>query len=179
MIGTLVTLVCAATQPPAASPGQVAQADSAVEQRVQSYLGAIDRPIPDGAWQRLGPQAAPILERIAQDANELPTRRAKALDGLAAVGSATAPSTMLALANDEQQPLVVRIAAVHGAARVVPKTQVVAKLQPLLQRASNGHVRRAAAEEIADHGGCTAVRQQASRETERGFLSRALEKCGE
>jgi HEAT repeat protein len=173
MIGTLVTLLCA-TQAPAAAPA----ADPAVEQRVQSYLGAIDRPVPDSVWKGMGPQAAPILERIAQDPDELPTRRAKALDGLAAVGSATAPTTMLTLAKDEAQPLVVRIGAVHGAARVLPQQQVVSDLQPVLQGAANGHVRRAAAEEIADHGGCSAVRQQAARETQRGFLSRALEKCG-
>jgi hypothetical protein len=173
MIGTIVALLCATQAPAAAAP------DPAVEQRVQSYLGAIDRTVPDSTWKSLGPQAAPILERIAQDPDELPTRRAKALDGLAAIGSSTAPSTMLRLAKDEAQPLVVRIAAVHGAARVVPQAEVVSDLQPVLQGAANGHVRRAAAEEMAAHGGCAAVQKQAARETQRAYLSRVVEKCAE
>jgi hypothetical protein len=182
MIALLVTLLCAPAQSASGTPAQTASADPSageVEQRVQSYLGAIDRAIPDASWQRLGPQAATILDRIAHDADELPTRRAKALDGLAAIGSSAAPATMLALAKDGQQPLVVRIAAVHGAARVVPQGDLVAQLQPVLQRAANGHVRRAAAEAMAEHGGCSAVRQQARRETDRAFLSRALEKCAQ
>jgi hypothetical protein len=162
---------------PAAAPEQLS-ADE-VEQRIRSYLGAIDVPITAADWQRLGPQAAAALERIARDPDEFPTHRAKAVDGLAAIGSPTAPDTILALANDEKEPLVIRVSAVHGVGRLLPSADVVARLQPVLERAQDGHGRRAAAEVLSRHGGCAAVQQQAGRETERALLSRALEKCKE
>ncbi|TMA31939.1 MAG: hypothetical protein E6J88_03180, partial [Deltaproteobacteria bacterium] len=55
-----------------------------VRQRVNDYLGAIDRPVSDAQWKALGPQAGPVLESIASDANSFPSKRAKALEGLAA-----------------------------------------------------------------------------------------------
>jgi HEAT repeat protein len=187
MTALLLTLLCAPAlrqgTPAAAQPesSQAAAQPSAaeVEQRVRSYLGVIDEPVPESAWRDLGPQAAVVLDRIAHDPNELPTRRAKAVTGLSIVGSPTAPATMLELAQDEAQPLVVRLAAVSGAGRTLAPRQVASELQPVLQGASNGYVRRAAAEVIAAHGGCAAVQKQAQRAGERAWMSRALEKCGE
>src|SRR3954468_1671381 len=59
--------------------------DDDVREHVKAYLGSIDTPIHANQWKALGPRAVPMLEEIAKNHDELPTRRAKAIDGLAAV----------------------------------------------------------------------------------------------
>jgi HEAT repeat protein len=107
----------------------------------------------------------------------LPTRRAKALDGLSAIGSPTAADTMLSLAKSEQTPLVVRLSAVRAASRTLPADQVAPALQPILQGAQDGHVRAMAADMLSSHGGCTLVRAQAVREDNPSRMRRALQRC--
>jgi len=174
-------LLCAPTpaadrQPRSSSSTQTD--DEQIRQRIETYLRSIDTPIRAAQWRALGPRGAAILEQIAQDERTLPTRRAKAIDGLAAIGSPTAPATMLRLARDEQTPLAVRLSAVRGAARVLPANQVTAALQPILEGAKDAHVRRAAAEALSSHGGCALVRAQAAREDDPHRLGRALQRCG-
>jgi hypothetical protein len=152
--------------------------DEQIHQRIETYLASIDTPIRPSQWRALGSRGALVLEGIAQDGATLPTRRAKALDGLAAIGSATAADTMLGLARDEQTPLSVRLSAVRGAARVLPVDRIAPALQPILEGAKDGHVRRAAAEALSNHGGCALVRAQAAREDDPQRLQRALQRCG-
>jgi HEAT repeat protein len=149
-----------------------------VQARIAMYLGSIERPITPGMWQRLGPAAIPTLEKIARDPQQFSSKRAGALGGISAIGSLTAPDLMLDLAKDEKQPMAVRIAAIAGAGRVSPDDRVAQELRPVMENSANGHVRRAAAEVLAAHGGCDAVRAQAKRE-QYDRLAKALKTCNE
>lgn len=149
-----------------------------VQARIEMYLGTIDRPVTPAMWQRLGPAAIPTLEKIARDPEQLATKRAGALGGISAIGSLTAPDLMLDLAKDEKQPPAVRIAAIAGAGHVAPDDRVAQELRPVMENAANSHVRRIAAEVLAAHGGCAAVRAQAKHE-QYDRLSKALKTCNE
>ena len=177
----LAALLCApvSDRPSQQSASPVAQGDDQIRQRIDTYLGSIDVPVRPAQWRALGPRGAEILESIAKDPEVLPTRRAKALDGLSAIESPTAADTMLGLAKDEQTPLAVRLSAVRGAARMVPAAQVAPALQPILQSAQNPHVRAAAADALSSRGGCAMVRAQAAREDDPRQLRRAMQRCGD
>ena len=186
----LASLLCAvgpaaqrarAARPAPAAPSEPAPqlSDDEIRERIETYLGTIDTAIGAQEWRALGPRAVGLLEQIAQDGSVLPTRRAKALDGLAAIGSRDAPDLMMQLAKSEHAPLLVRLAAVRGVGQVLPSAQVVPALQPLLETAQDGHVRKVAAEVLSRHGGCGLVRAQARREDEPARMQRALDRCGE
>jgi hypothetical protein len=184
LIASLLALGPATHKPPPAQPGAPAQpaqalTDDEIRQRIRTYMGSIDTPIGPERWQALGPRGAGILEQMAQDPNEFPTSRAKAVNGVAAIGSPAAPGLMITLARSEDAPLIVRLTAVRGAEKVVPASQLVAALKPVLETAKDGHVRRAAAEVLSEHGGCALVRAQAGREDEPARLKNALRSCGE
>src|SRR2546430_9274156 len=85
--------------------------DDEVRAKVEAYLGAIDRPVPVQRLKELGPRAADLLEPIAKDPAEFPTRRAMALDGLAVVAPDPAARVLGPPARDEKQPVVLRVAA--------------------------------------------------------------------
>jgi len=167
--------------PPPPDAGTVTPAQMSpeeVQERIQMYLGSIDSPITPAMWQRLGPAAIPALEKIARDPDQLPTKRASALGGITSIGSLTAPDLMLDLAKDEKQPLQVRIAAMMGASRVAPD-RVAQELRPVMDNATDEQVRRMAAEVMAAHGGCAAVRAQAKREQSSEVMARALKTCSQ
>ena len=151
--------------------------DQEIRDRIDTFMGTIDTRITPEQWRALGARGAAILEQIAQDANVLPTKRAKAVAGLAAIGSSSSSTVLLNLARSEQAPLTVRLAAVHGAPGVLAAGQVPAALKPILENAKDGHVRGAAAEVLSRHGGCSLVRAQAQREEDRVRMQRALERC--
>ena len=187
MLALLILLLSAPTQmnpprgtrQPAPDAGTVTPAqmsDEEVQDRIEMYLGTIHGPVTPGMWQRLGTRALPQLEKIVRDPEQLPTRRAGALNGIAAIGSLTAPDLMLEMAKDEKQPLQVRIAAMLGAERVVPD-RVAQDLRPVMENATAGQVRRIAAEVMAAHGGCAAVQAQAKREKSRDRMAKALKTC--
>jgi hypothetical protein len=136
--------------------------------------------VSDERWRKLGPQAVPVLEQIARDPKALPTRRARALEGLVALRSAGAPALIEKLSQSEETPFVVRLAAVRGAGRALDPQQQLSALRPTLQKASDPHLRVAAAEVLARHAdGCAAVREQAGRETAaaRPSFDAALRRC--
>lgn len=169
-------------RPPPANAGPVTPAELSPEElheQIMTYLGTIDQPITPAMWQRLGPAALPELEKIARDSHQFPTRRAGALNGITAIGSLTAPDLMLELAKDEKQPTVVRLAAIGGAGRLVAKDRITPELQPVMENATNGNVRRAAAEVLAANGGCAAVRTQARKEQHQERMARALKACNQ
>jgi len=174
-------------QPPPVSDGQQVQpqeelsADE-VRDRVEGYLGSIDTPITANQWKTLGPRAVPMLERIAMDHNELPTRRAKAIDGLTALGDTRAPALFKRIASQDSEKINVRFAAVRGLAQVTPPAQAVTNLKPILQGAKDSRVRALAAEQIALRSrgkSCDLVKAQLDRETEdaRGHYGRAMKQC--
>jgi hypothetical protein len=153
-----------------------------VRQHVEGYLGSIDTPITANQWKALGPRAVPMLERIAMDQNELPTRRAKAIDGLTALGDTRAPALFKRIASQDSEKINVRFAAVRGLAQVTPPAQAVTNLKPILQGAKDSRVRALAAEQIAVRSrgkSCDLVKAQLDRETDdaRGHYGRAMKQC--
>src|SRR5260370_24278631 len=85
--------------------------DEQIRERIETYLGSIDTPIRPAHWRALGSRGAAILEGIAQDDGALPTRRAKALHGLATIASSTAADVMLRLPRSPHAPLPGRLSA--------------------------------------------------------------------
>jgi len=149
-----------------------------VRARVEGYLGSIDTPIAASRWRALGPQATKLLAEIAQG-DGLPTRRARALDGLAAVGGHGAAELLTKFAQKEDEPQAVQLAAIRGASRLLPSGKLWAALKPVLESAKDLHVRAQAADALAHRGRCAAVKAQAAREKdeEREAFGRALERC--
>jgi HEAT repeat protein len=177
MTATTILLVALATA--TATPTTASDAD--VRELVETHLGAIDRPVSSERWRALGPAAIPILEEVLAS-DDLPSRRARAASGLAAIGGDRARSALLARAAADGERAVVRQAAIRGAARITPRDQLLRTLSPVLSGARSAHVRATAAEALAATGepdGCGAVRAQAAREGAAGAAryGRALSRC--
>jgi hypothetical protein len=188
VIVLLLAALIAVPRPPRAGAApekpapQQKLSDAELRERVETYLGTIDRPVTKERWKALGPDAAPLLEGVIADGSQFPTRRAKAVDGLVAVAPDRAAQLVGKLARDEKQPGVVRVAAMHGAAQVFPAPRAVSELRPVLQSARSAGLRAEAADLIAARqGGCAEVRDQVAREKaeHRGAFQRALKRCGE
>ena len=179
MINVAIAAVLAASLPDAQSKELT---DDEVRDQVKAYLGSIDTPITAKDWQALGPRANPLLEEIARDPKQLPTRRAKAIDGLASLNGPQAPALLAEVAAHEEEPVTVRLAAVRGLGRVTPERRSVSVLRPLLEGAKDSRVRAVAGEQLAQrtHGrSCDLIRAQAARESGqgRGHFRRALSRC--
>jgi hypothetical protein len=152
-----------------------------VRERVVSLLGAIDRPVRPETWRALGPEAEVVLAEVASS-SELPSRRAKALEGLAAFAGPHAEWVHEALAADETAPVAVRRAAVRGLGRLLAADRLVGTLRAVLESDGAPSVRATAADVLARRAptaGCAPIRAQARREGERGGLlfARALAAC--
>jgi HEAT repeat protein len=168
--------------PPAEAAQQQQFSADEVRERVNGYLGSIDRPITAENWRGLGPQAADVLEPIVNDANAFPSRRAKALEGLVAVSPQRAAKIVGGLARDEREAPVVRVAAMRGAGEVLSHSKALSELKPVLRSASEPGIRKTAADVLSRHkSGCAAVKEQVARESaeHREAYQRALERCGE
>jgi hypothetical protein len=179
----LASVLCAFPPPRTAPPAQDEPAaqqltDEEIRERIDTFMRTIDTRIPAEQWRALGPRGAAILEEMAQDANQLPTRRAAAVVGLSAIGSPTSASVLLSLAQSAREPLNVRLTAVHAAAGVVPSSQLTATLKPVLETSDDQRVRAAAAEVLSRNGGCGLVRAQARRERDALVMESALKSCG-
>lgn len=172
----LATLALTLAAPNLCTPAD----DPALRQRLEPMLGTIDRPITPADWRRLPPEARAALEAIASDPTELPTRRAAALDGAAAMGSDGALHERLA--GDRTAPALLRLRAIRGLAQTLPAARRGQVLLPHLRDDPDGRIRAAAAEALsrtAPADGCPAVRAQALRERpdERVRFERALADC--
>jgi hypothetical protein len=168
---------------PAEVPEQQNLTDDEIRDQIETYLGAIDTPIGIARWRSLGPRAAPFLEAIAESPKELPTRRAKAVEGLSAVGGDKAKGLLAQLARTEDEPLVVRLSSVRGMGRLERGSQLSAALRPVLEGAKDARVRgqaAAALSERAPASACAAVKAQAEREDDESRIHyrQALERCG-
>ncbi len=168
--------VCA--PPPA---GGAEACDPAVREKTLALLGAIDRPIRPETWRALGPEAVPVLEEVAAS-RALPTRRALALEGLAALGGDRAETLHRSLAGDRKAPRAVRRAAVRGLGRLVAADRLDAALRPVLERDPDRAVRASAAEVLSRRSpatSCAAIRAQARREGDVGgaLFARPLAAC--
>jgi len=173
-----------AIQPPASTAGpDDTLSDEELRSRVASYLGAIDVPVTAEQWRALGPRAVPLLEEVLANRDDLPSRRASAVGGLAVIGGKRARTLVLQTARSEDEPLAVRAAALHGAPRVLGPSELVRQLKPVLRGAHEPATRASAADVLARHAprsACSAIRAQADREGEaRTHFERALRRCGE
>jgi hypothetical protein len=175
MIHLCLLLALAQHAPAAKTPAAVAS-DADLRQRIDSYLGTIERPATEAQWQALGPAAEPILREIVAG-SELPTRKAKAVAGLAALGSATTPALLSKWSLDEAQPLPVRMAAVHGLARMTPDASLRTALEPVL-KVRDARVGAAAAQLLATRtpAACAAVRARGANDA---HFSRAIAACAQ
>jgi hypothetical protein len=167
----------------AAQPAEQLQlSDAELRERVETYLGGIDRGVTSARWKALGPRAAPLLEGVIDDGSQFPSRRAKAVDGLVAVAPDRGAQVVGGLARDEKQPVVVRVAAMHGASQLFPPDRVLSELRPILHTARSMGLRAEAADLISrKQGGCAEVRGQVAREKaeHRGAFGRAMKRCSE
>ena len=187
MIWMLIGLLLAAPGPrrgqrvPGVAPAEKIP-DEEIARRAEGFLGSIDTPVSENQWRALGPRAALVLEPIISDPDAMPSRRAKAVGGLIVAAPARAALLVGKLARDEGQPVVVRVAAMHGARSVLPASKLVTELRPVLDDARDPGLRGVAADVISQaKGGCAAVRARLQREgkDERPAYGRALQRCGE
>ena len=165
---------------PASTQPNPALTDDEIRSQVRAYLGTIDTPVGLDAWKALGPRAEPILLEVI-GSQALPTRRAKAVDGLTAVGT-THLDLLSALASNESEAFVVRYAAVRGLGYLLPEAQMIAKLSPVLQGAKDERVRAVTALVMAKHApaaSCPLVRAQVAREPASGRepFARSIDAC--
>ena len=166
---------------PAAEPPRAAS-DAERAQRLEVALGMIHGSPSPAFWRALGPEAVPELERLARDGGALPSRRARALEGLSHLGGDRARAALRELAAAEDPPFSVRAAAMGGAGRLLAAAEVRRTLAPVLEGARRPADRAVAAEVLADRtpaAGCPAVRARLARERERdrGSFWRALSRC--
>ncbi len=164
---------------PAASLSQVE-----VNGRVDAYLRSIDTPIGAERWRALGPAAVAPLEAIANDADAFPSRRAKAVAALSAIGGARAQKVILGRLRAEGDEYAVRASAARAAGHFLSASAAAKELRPILQRASDPRLRATAAEVLArkaPRSACGDIRTQVAREKESAKASygKALESCGE
>jgi hypothetical protein len=152
--------------------------------QAEALLGAIDTAVSQAQWRALGPGALPLLAELVDDPDELPTRRARAVDGLATLGGAATRGRLTRAALSDDEPLVVRLAALRGLGAVVPSPELAAALAPLLRSARDSRIRAAAGEvlvlRVGDQGACPAVAAQLEREGPdgRAQFHRAARACG-
>lgn len=171
--------VIAAALAAAAPPGPVASDE--VRAEVRALLGVLDRAVSPDAFRRFGPEGEAALVEIALS-RDLPPRRARALETLAALGSASAEEVHRAVAASGEAPRTARRAAVLGLGRILPRARSSGALRPFLERDRDPRIRAAAAEALAaaaPGGACGAIRAQADKEdaATRERFGRALAAC--
>ena len=180
----------AQTPPPASSaggtllprepvPAHHPQGD--VRSSVDALLGTRDGAVSPEQWRSLGPSATPILEEIVEDKAALSSRRGRAIEGMVALRSPRTEALLEKIIPADDEPFLVRVAAMRGAGRMLSTARLVALLKPPLAKATDVHIRAAAAEVLSRHrAGCAAVRAQSRREpadTQVAFEP-ALRRCG-
>jgi HEAT repeat protein len=170
---------------PEAAPSAAGTAtDAEIQQRIDAYLGSFDTPISAERWKALGPRAIPLLAAAARDPERFPSRRAKAIAALGAVGGPEARDAVLAAARAPDEPFAVRATALHAAGSLLSSKALVRELKPVMEREREPALRGVAADVLARHAGatgCTAVRVQATKEAPevRGHFMQALQRCGQ
>jgi HEAT repeat protein len=175
MLATVLLALAVAADP--ATPA----AEGSVRDQVMALVGAIDQPVPPETWRALPAGAEAVLAELAASAATLPTRRARALEGLSALGGGRAEQVHLDAARAADAPRMVRTAAVRGLGRMLPPDRLAREVAPLLAD-GDPRVQAVAADALARHApaqGCGAVRAEAARgpEAARRF-ARAVDACG-
>jgi len=168
-----------ATALPPSSGQSAGLSDEEVKSQVGAYLGSIDTPISRESWRALGPRGAAQLIAVLDDGRMLPTRRARAVDGLAMMGWSDAAPTVLAVASNETENVAVRFAAIRALSALMPET-ADAPLTLLMKTSKEARVRAVAAEMLSERvGGCAVINTQLATETDeaRAFFGRAQKQC--
>jgi HEAT repeat protein len=91
---------------------------------VRALLGSYEQGPSKEAWLKMGGDVPASLQQIAQDANELPSRRARACEVLGWFGSTGLTTLRSTLANADL-PGGIRMGAVTGLARALPTAEAV------------------------------------------------------
>jgi HEAT repeat protein len=185
LIGSAALLFLFAAPGQSRAPAEIAagvQPPAHVRAQVESYLGSVDTPVTPAQWKALGPEGAQVLEQIAQDQKKLPTRRARAVSALAIVGAPGASQLAIDLAQRESEKSVVRMSAVRAAGQLLDPAALMTAMKPVLERATDLHVRAATAEVLtarAPKEACALVRAQSAHEKPdtRPAFARALKTC--
>ncbi len=167
-------------QLPAADAGTPSGAGVDLHQQIQALLATRDAPVTPQQWRALGQAALPELERLAADRSELPTRRARAIEGIVALGSPRAPKLLVRLSRAEDEAYVVRMSAIRGTGRTLSASRQLTALQPVLEGATDPALRGVAAEVLSRHpSSCPAVAAQSRRETDewRNRYRAAVSRC--
>lgn len=151
--------------------------DAGLRSRVEGLLGAY-RAVTVAEWQALGPEVAPVLEDVARDARELPTRRARALAALGVLRPDTAAPLVRQLASDWTVPVPLRTAALDVAPGVLGADAPLF-LAPFL-RDREPRVRRRSAEALAASGaaGCRVLTTEAKGRSASDPVVSAAAACG-
>ncbi len=148
------------------STGTAFAQDDITRRKVDALLGTRDVAVSSEQWRGLDASAGALLENIAADPAALPTRRVRALEGTVALGTARSKALLVQLAHSETEPLVLRMAAVHGLGQVLSGTRLASELLPILQTAQESRLRGVAAEVLSrEPAGRSEVEKLAARET--------------
>lgn len=179
-----VIVAVALSGPPNASsralpPGAVPSGD--VREQVETYLSTIDVTVTAQQWQALGPEAAAVLMEIASSDQQLPLRRARAVEALGMRKDAAAVALVHKLAAQASASRSVRMAAVRAVPKLAKDAAAAqAALSPLLQD-KDVQLRAATAGVLSSLGtnGCKAVSQRLQRESgeERALIERSAAAC--
>jgi hypothetical protein len=164
------------------APTAPAPDEADLRSTIETYLGAIETPVPEERWRQLGPRAAPILAAIVASGDALPTDRARSLHALGLVDPQEASRLAGPLAADAQAPQVLRVTALRTLGAVLPAARLRTALQPTLAGDRSPVVRAVAAEVLARHGGaegCRMVKASVAGEdeAERGKFHRSVTAC--
>lgn len=181
-LGTTATPADAGTPDAGTPSAPVELTDQELADRVETYLSTIHDPIGAEQWKALGPRAVPLLQAIAEDRSAFPSRRARALGALAAIGDQRGRATVLKAARSEEESFAVRAAAIRSAGHLVPAAELKKEIGPVLENARRASVRATAAEVLTQRApaeGCEAVRtrMKAEKEPLRRHFDRALRRC--
>ena len=169
-----------ATMLPPGGDQSASLSDEEVKSQVGAYLGSIDTPISRESWRGLGPRGAAQLLSVVNDGRMLPTRRARALDGLAMMGWSEAAPTAFTVASSETENLAVRFSAVRAVSALLSEASGDAQLTSLLKTSKEPRVRAVAAEALSERtGGCGVISTHLATESDetRAFFSRSQRNC--
>jgi len=148
---------------------------------VEAYLSTIDVAVNAQQWQALGPEATAVLVEIASSDQQLPLRRARAVEALGMRKDAAAADLVNKLAAGTSESRSVRMAAVRAVPKLAKDAAAAqAKLSPLLED-RDVQLRATAAEVLSTLGanGCKAVSLRLQRESgeERALIERRSAAC--
>ena len=115
--GLLFLLLVASVLSIAAGIGTAHSQGDNARRQIDALLGTRDTFVAPEQWKKLGPEAAQILESIATDTTGVPSRRARALEGLTEIRGANATNTLHNLAHNRKEAAIVRMSAIRGLGR--------------------------------------------------------------